>query len=125
MISKLLYLAQHIWRTLWVRVVLISVFSLLALAIAPLLTPFIPENIRLQLGREAVLPVLTILASGMLAVTTFSLNVMVSAHRAAAASATTVNRCSQRAIPSETRTPNRAGIERSPCARSNSRSWQA
>lgn len=88
MISKLLYLAQHIWRTLWVRVVLISVFSLLALAIAPLLTPFIPENIRLQLGREAVLPVLTILASGMLAVTTFSLNVMVSAYRAASSMAT-------------------------------------
>ncbi|WP_323768348.1 DUF2254 domain-containing protein [Marinovum sp.] len=88
MISKLLVLAQRIWRTLWVRVVLISLFSLIALAVAPLLTPFIPDNIKLKLGREAILPVLTILASGMLAVTTFSLNVMVSAYRAASSMAT-------------------------------------
>lgn len=88
MISKLLVLAQRIWRTLLVRVVLISIFSLLALAIAPLLTGFIPDNIKLKLGREAILPVLTILASGMLAVTTFSLNVMVSAYRAASSMAT-------------------------------------
>ncbi len=88
MISKLLILARRVWRTLWVRVVLISLFSLIALAVAPLLTPFIPDNIRLKLGREAILPVLTILASGMLAVTTFSLNVMVSAYRAASSMAT-------------------------------------
>lgn len=88
MISKALILARRIGRKLWVRVVLLSLSSLLALAVAPLLTPFLPEDIKLKLGREAILPVLTILASGMLAVTTFSLNVMVSAFRTAAGMAT-------------------------------------
>ncbi|TNF22542.1 MAG: DUF2254 domain-containing protein [Rhodobacteraceae bacterium] len=88
MISKVVVLARRIWRKLWVRVVLLSLSSLLALALAPLLTPFLPEDIKLKLGREAILPVLTILASGMLAVTTFSLNVMVSAFRTAANMAT-------------------------------------
>lgn len=88
MISKVLVLARRVWRSLWVRVVLLSFSSLLALAIAPLLTPFLPEDIKLKLGREAILPVLTILASGMLAVTTFSLNVMVSAFRTASNMAT-------------------------------------
>lgn len=88
MISKVLVFARRVWRKLWVRVVLLSLSSLLALAVAPLLTPFLPEDIKLKLGREAILPVLTILASGMLAVTTFSLNVMVSAFRTAANMAT-------------------------------------
>lgn len=88
MISWVLVLARRIWTRLWVRVVLLSLCSLLSLAFAPLLTPFIPEGIKYQLGRDAILPVLTILASGMLAVTTFSLNVMVSAYRAASSMAT-------------------------------------
>lgn len=88
MISKVLVFARRIWRKLWVRVVLLSLLALVALALAPLLTPFLPEDIKLKLGRESILPVLTILASGMLAVTTFSLNVMVSAYRTAAGMAT-------------------------------------
>ncbi|WP_405110006.1 DUF2254 domain-containing protein [Phaeobacter sp. BS52] len=88
MISRTLLYIQRITRQLWFRVVLISACSLLALAIAPWLTPFIPEDLGERFGREAALPVLNILASGMLAVTTFSLNVMVSAYRTAAATAT-------------------------------------
>ncbi|MFV1528538.1 MULTISPECIES: DUF2254 domain-containing protein [unclassified Phaeobacter] len=88
MISRTLLYVRRITRQLWFRVVLLSACSLLALAIAPWLTPFIPEDLGERFGREAALPVLTILASGMLAVTTFSLNVMVSAYRTAAATAT-------------------------------------
>ena len=88
MISKTLLYFQRITRQLWIRVVLISLCSLLALVLAPLLTPVLPESLSLRFGREAVLPILTILASGMLAVTTFSLNVMVSAYRTASSMAT-------------------------------------
>ncbi|MGY3437659.1 MULTISPECIES: DUF2254 domain-containing protein [unclassified Marinovum] len=88
MISRALIIARRIWTKLWVRVVLLSLTSLLALAVAPLLTGYIPEDIKFKLGRDAILPVLTILASGMLAVTTFSLNVMVSAYRTASSMAT-------------------------------------
>ncbi|NIZ13626.1 DUF2254 domain-containing protein [Phaeobacter sp. HF9A] len=88
MISRSLLLLRRITRQLWFRVVVISLFSLLALAVAPLLAPILPEGWDDRFGRDAVLPVLTILASGMLAVTTFSLNVMVSAYRTASSMAT-------------------------------------
>jgi len=88
MISRGLLLLRRIVRQLWFRVVAISLFSLLALAVAPLLAPVLPHEWEDRFGRDAVLPVLTILASGMLAVTTFSLNVMVSAYRTASSMAT-------------------------------------
>ncbi|MGR3761869.1 DUF2254 domain-containing protein [Roseobacteraceae bacterium NS-SX3] len=88
MISRTLLVIRRVTRKLWFRVVLISLSSLIALAVAPLIAPFIPHGLADRFGREAVLPVLTILASGMLAVTTFSLNVMVSAYRTASSMAT-------------------------------------
>ncbi|OBY26745.1 DUF2254 domain-containing protein [Leisingera sp. JC1] len=88
MIEKLLLHLGRIARQLWFRVVLISMMSVLALLLAPLAKPWLPDNLSEDFGRDAVLPVLTILASGMLAVTTFSLNVMVSAYRTAASMAT-------------------------------------
>lgn len=88
MISRWVILLRRWSRILWVRVALISLGSLLALAVAPLLSSIVPEELQYRFGREAILPVLTILASGMLAVTTFSLNVMVSAYRTASSTAT-------------------------------------
>ncbi|MDA7428148.1 DUF2254 domain-containing protein [Primorskyibacter aestuariivivens] len=88
MISRWVVLLRRWSRILWVRVALISLGSLLALAVAPLLSFIVPEEMQYRFGREAILPVLTILASGMLAVTTFSLNVMVSAYRTASSTAT-------------------------------------
>ncbi|WP_323777231.1 DUF2254 domain-containing protein [Leisingera sp.] len=88
MLEKALLHLGRIARQLWFRVVLISLFSLLLLLLAPLAKPLLPNGLSEDFGREAVLPVLTILASGMLAVTTFSLNVMVSAYRTAASMAT-------------------------------------
>ncbi len=88
MISKTLLYFHRFARQLWVRVLLISLCSVLALGLAPLLTPFLPTDLTTRFGRDAVLPILTILASGMLAVTTFSLNVMVSAYRTASSMAT-------------------------------------
>ncbi|MFP4273838.1 MAG: DUF2254 domain-containing protein [Paracoccaceae bacterium] len=78
----------RVTHRLWVRVGAIALLAVLAAALAPLLAPAIPAPLADRLGEDAVMPVLTILASGMLAVTTFSLNVMVTAYRAASAQAT-------------------------------------
>ena len=75
-------------RRLWVRVALMAALAVVAAAAAPLLARMLPEELSQRFTPEAVLPILNILATGMLAVSTFSLNVMVSAHRAAAAQAT-------------------------------------
>lgn len=83
-----LMLLRRALRRLGVRV---AAFALLALAVAiaaPAVEPWMPAELTARISPEAVMPVLTILASSMLAVSTFSLNVMVSAHRAAAANAT-------------------------------------
>ncbi|MBV6638697.1 MAG: DUF2254 domain-containing protein [Mameliella sp.] len=75
-------------RSLWIRVALISVLALIASGLAMTFESLLPDALRQRFAPGAVLPVLKILASGMLAVSTFSLNVMVTAHHAAAAQAT-------------------------------------
>lgn len=75
-------------RRLWVRVSLMALLALAASGAAMVFEEFIPEALRERFSPDAVLPVLSILATGMLAVSTFSLNVMVTAHHAAASQAT-------------------------------------
>ncbi len=81
--SRLLWWLLRLRRSLWVRATFIAMLAFGAAAVAPFLGRYIPENLSRDLGAEAVRPILTVLASSMLAVTTFSLSVMVSAHRAA------------------------------------------
>ena len=74
----------RITRKIWFRAALISILSvMLALASAGL-APFIPYEFSLKIGSDAVDNILTILASSMLAVTTFSLTAMVTAFSRAA-----------------------------------------
>jgi len=87
-ISKTLLVVLRISRMLWVRVTLMACLAVVASVAAVLLDTLIPEVLRQRFTPDAVMPILTILASGMLAVSTFSLNVMVTAHNAAAAQAT-------------------------------------
>lgn len=75
-------------RKLWLRIALMALLAVLASAMAILLEGYIPLGLQNRFAPDAVLPILTILASGMLAVSTFSLNVMVTAHNAAAAQTT-------------------------------------
>ncbi|MET4101130.1 putative membrane protein [Roseovarius sp. MBR-78] len=75
-------------RQLWLRVSLYAVVAVIAAAVAILLEDRIPSGLRDRVTPEAVMPILTILASGMLAVSTFSLNVMLTAHNAAAGKTT-------------------------------------
>ncbi|WP_299842037.1 DUF2254 domain-containing protein [uncultured Roseovarius sp.] len=87
-VSKTILKLLRFSRRLWVRVSLMALLAVIAPAVAALVAPIIPEGISKRFDPSSVMPILTILASGMLAVSTFSLNVMVSAHRAAAAQAT-------------------------------------
>lgn len=88
MFSKWQWLLTQLTRTLWLRA---SLFALLAVTTALIAIPverFITEPFPYSIGAESVGDILNILASSMLAVTTFSLSVMVSAYTAASSGAT-------------------------------------
>jgi uncharacterized membrane protein len=85
---------KHLWhlrrtlRRIWVRVTAFALLALGTAALAPQIGAEIPSNWGAKLGSGSVEEVLTILASSMLAVTTFSLSIAVSAFTAAANTAT-------------------------------------
>lgn len=83
-----LMLLRRWTRALWVRVTLYAALAVVMAFATALVEPFLPPRLTALFGPDAVTPILTILASSMLAVSTFSLNVMVSAHRSAADNAT-------------------------------------
>ncbi|RPE67216.1 putative membrane protein [Pacificibacter maritimus] len=81
-------LLMRLYRKLWLRVGLYALAAALIAVIGPWGAALLPSAWSKTLSADAVTPVLTILASSMLAVSTFSLNVMVSAHRSAALNTT-------------------------------------
>lgn len=83
-----LVILMRYYRHLGIRVAAYALLSLGVAVISPLLGGLLSVSFTRQLSFDSVTPVLTILASSMLAVSTFSLNVMVTAHRAAADSTT-------------------------------------
>jgi uncharacterized membrane protein len=88
MISRYVWYLREALKTIWVRVVSFAVLAVLAVGLARLLEPFLPEDLALKTGSEAVGTLLGVLTSSMLAVTTFSLSIAVYAFAFAAASAT-------------------------------------
>ena len=86
--SRWRWLLLQFTRRLWVRATLFSLLSVAASGLALVAEPFIPDAMPHRIGAGAVRPILDILASSMLAVTTFSLGVMVSAYAAASSSVT-------------------------------------
>lgn len=88
MITRYAWYLLETARKVWVRVAGFALLALLAAVLARILSPFLPEAFILQTGSEAVAQLLGILTSSMLAVTTFSLSIAVSAFAAAASSAT-------------------------------------
>ena len=88
MLSKWQWLRLQLTRTLWVRASLYGLLAVATAIVAMVLEPFIPEDLAGRIGADAVDHLLDILASSMLAVTTFSLTVMVSAYSAATSSVT-------------------------------------
>lgn len=73
-------------RRLWVRATLIGSLGVVAAALAAVAEHFIPWNIPGNIGADAVDRILNIIATSMLAVTTFSLSVMTSAYGSATSS---------------------------------------
>jgi uncharacterized membrane protein len=88
MFGKSLWLLRQTVKRLWVRVVGFAILALATALTAQVLSPFLPSGWGANLGADAVDQILGILASSMLAVTTFSLSIAVSAFAAAANTAT-------------------------------------
>lgn len=82
MFPTLLRKMRHGARNIWVRVSLVTVLSVVAVFGAKLLGRFIPDGLNEAIGAGAVNRLLDILANSMLAVTTFSLTVMVAVRQA-------------------------------------------
>ncbi|MEL0166706.1 MAG: DUF2254 domain-containing protein [Pseudomonadaceae bacterium] len=88
MISKWQWLLAQLTRTLWVRASLYALLAVVAALLAIVVQQLLSEPLPVTVGADAVDRILDILASSMLAVTTFSLSVMVAAYSAATANAT-------------------------------------
>ena len=82
------WILRQMSRRLFLRAGVISALSVASAVLAILLKDYIPENLVLTLGADAVGSILTIIASSMLAVTTFSLSTVVQAFATAATTAT-------------------------------------
>lgn len=87
-LSKTYYHLRQLTRQLWIRSALIALLALVSAIVSPLLAPLVPDRLADSLGPDPVVRILQILASSMLAVTTFSLSVMVSARQSASSQAT-------------------------------------
>lgn len=79
MLRSILRRARQMSRRIHVRVILYAVLNMVALALAALVGPFIPEGLGQLIGADAVDTILQVIATSMLAVVTFSLTIMVTA----------------------------------------------
>lgn len=88
MISTYLWKASQLSRRLWVKASLYGVVGISTALAAIVVGPYLPPGLTRSVGANAVDAILQIIASSMLAVTTFSLSTLVSATATAAGSAT-------------------------------------
>lgn len=79
MLTKWNWLLSRLVRQLWFRATLVGLLGVAAAVAGVLADRFVPEDWDLEMGTEAVDNLLTILASSMLAVTTFSLTTVTTA----------------------------------------------
>ena len=78
----------RVTRTLWLRATLISLLAVGAALVSLLLSPYLPPGLSAKIGADAVGHILNIIATSMLAVTTFSLSATVAAYSAATSNVT-------------------------------------
>lgn len=86
--SKWKWLFLQITRLLWLRAALFGALGVAAALVALLTDRLVPWDLPFNIGSDAVDSILSIIASSMLAVTTFSLSVMTSAFGAATSNVT-------------------------------------
>lgn len=82
------WIVRRIVRQVWFRAAIISLLSVALAIVAALVTPYLPHGFDAEIGQDSVGTILQIMASSMLAVTTFSLTAMVSAYSSATQLAT-------------------------------------
>lgn len=85
---RLVYFLKRLLKRMWVRSALFCAVAVLTAGCSFLIAPVIPEHVAKAIGADSVDSVLTVLASSMLAVTTFSLATMVSGYSSASSSTT-------------------------------------
>lgn len=86
--DKWLYLLQRLTKRMWFRASLYCGLAVLTALVGVVVKPVLPPGLAGRFGADAVGNILSILATSMLAVTTFSLATMVSAYGNASQSAT-------------------------------------
>lgn len=86
--TRIQFILIQLSRKLWVRAAAYAVLGAAIVPLARLIGPFIPADLVGLTGAGSVGSILNILASSMLAVTTFSLSIMVSAYGSAAQAVT-------------------------------------
>jgi uncharacterized membrane protein len=88
LISLKIWTLRQAFRKVWVRVFAFAILAALSAIFAKVVSPYLPNDFTLKAGADAVNQILGVLASSMLAVTTFSLSIAVSALTAASGTAT-------------------------------------
>lgn len=88
MISKWRWLLLRLVKQIWFRASLFALLGVVTALFSAGARWVVPADVSVTFGSEAVAPILNILASSMLAVTTFSLTVMVTAYSAATSAVT-------------------------------------
>ncbi|EPA96654.1 DUF2254 domain-containing protein [Pseudomonas umsongensis] len=88
MIARWRWLLHQMTKRLWVRASLFSVLGVATALLAVVFKDYIPASLPARIGADAVDKILGIIASSMLAVTTFSLSTMVAAYGAASSGVT-------------------------------------
>lgn len=86
--KKWSWILRRIVRKIWFRAAIISLLSVVLAILSGAIVPYLPYALGAELGQDAVGTILQIMASSMLAVTTFSLTAMVSAYSSATQLAT-------------------------------------
>ncbi|SHG06556.1 Uncharacterized membrane protein [Kaistia soli DSM 19436] len=86
--SRWQWLWRQFTRRLWFRASLIGALGVVAAVLAAVIERYIPWQLPGKIGADAVEGILDIIASSMLAVTTFSLSVMTSAYGSATSNVT-------------------------------------
>lgn len=88
MVSAWVFRLKRQLEKLWVISVLYAVLAVATVVLTRVIGPWLPEELTMQLDTAVLDGILTILASSMLSVTTFSLGIMLTAFSTAAASVT-------------------------------------
>lgn len=86
--NRWLFLLRRLGRKLWLRASLYALLGVVTAAAATLAPGIVPDDFADRFGGDSVEAVLTILASSMLAVATFSLGAMVTAYTSVSDAAT-------------------------------------